>query len=99
MSEVGKPSTLPWRIDYDGTLRAADNRRVNTTFPVNAALIVRAVNEREGLVRALESLAADVTGVLGCFEDELRRDIGDTNYTVLRDKVEATRRVLAKARE
>ena len=106
-------SKLPWRLDgldMRACIRCQSNFHpriegsVDLSDRRNLALIVRAVNEREGdrrtiaaLVEALRNLAAEVGGVLGMDEPAIRCAIGHTNMAVLRLRLTEADAALALA--
>lgn len=49
------------------------------------------------MLAALRSLRNEITGVWGAFEHEIRASISNTNYQVMRDKLDAANAAIDKA--
>ena len=63
----------------------------------NAEFIVRAVNHRDELIAALKRLRNEVSGVVGLYD--LRDVVGDTNMSVLIQRLAEADTALAEAEE
>ena len=64
----------------------------------NAALIVLAVNSHDALVKALQRLRNETSGLMNMCEHEIRRDAGNTNFGCLEGAVELADAALALAK-
>lgn len=100
---TAKPTPGPW-VEFSDqgrtiailpAMRAGEVCSFATPYPSrsNARLIAASPD----LLKALKSLVSDVAGSWTAFEVALRQDISNTNYQVVREKLQAAEAVISKA--